>query len=129
MANDVDTVRAAITGDAQAVLNEQIASIEREIIQRRAINLTTRTAIHELLSSVRHTILQLEPAHDGIPDDPRARNERLLLGHEYRALIQRLSEEQRNCWNDIQRLKQELRLCERDLLALQQRDKRLRSIN
>lgn len=123
--SDIDVIRAGINGDAQAVITEQISSIRREIVQRLAINITTREAIHELLSGVRHATLDLEPAHEGLPDDPGNRHERLILGHEYRTLIVRLSEEQRSCWNDVQRLKTELRQCERELLTLQKRDKRL----
>lgn len=128
MPNDIDIIRSAINGDARAVITEQIDSIQREIVQRLAINITTREAIHELISGVRHTTLEFEPAHEGIPDDPRNRHERLLLGHEYRTLIVRLSEEQRSCWNDVQRLKTELRQCERELLTLQKRDKRLAGV-
>lgn len=102
--------------------------MQREIIERLGINITTREAIHELLSHVRHTILQLEPAHEGLPDDPRNRHERILLEHEFRQLVLRLSDEQRSCWGDVQRLKNELRLCTRELLALQKRDKRLTSL-
>lgn len=125
---DIDVIRSAMTGDARAVLQHQAARVQREIIERLAINITTREAIHELISAVRHTILALAPAHDGLPDDPRERHERLALEHEYRTLILRLSEEQRACWNDVQRLKSELRGCERDLLALEQREKRFGSL-
>jgi hypothetical protein len=126
--SDIDIIRAAINGDAQAVITAQIGSIQREIVQRLAINITTREAIHELISGVRHTKLQLEPAHDGLPDDQRDRHERLLMEHEYRSFVVRLTEEQRSCWNDVQRLKTELRGCERELLALQKRDRRQASI-
>jgi hypothetical protein len=125
---DIDSIRAAITGDYQAVLKQQVDLVQREIIERLAINITTREAIHELISHVRRSILQLEPAHEGLPDDPGARRERLVLEHEFRTLVLRLSEEQRNCWSDVQRLKAELRLCERDLLGHQKRDARLGSI-
>lgn len=126
--SDIDVIRSAISGDAQAVLKAQVASVQREIIERVAINITTREAIHELLSGVRHTILQLEPLHEGLPDDQRNRHERLLLEHEYRTLVLRLSEEQRSCWNDVQRLKSELRMVTRELSSLQRRDQRVGSI-
>jgi predicted NUDIX family NTP pyrophosphohydrolase len=125
---EIDVVRAAISGDAQAVIKDQMARAQREIIERLGLNITTREAIHELLSSVRTTIMQLEPHNAWEADDPRARHERLALEHEYRQLILRLSEEQRSCWNDVQRLKSELRACERELLTQQQREQRLRDL-
>ena len=84
---DIDVIRSAMTGDARRLLQHQMSRAQREIVERLAINIRTREAIHELISGVRQTILALEPAHDGLPDDPRARHERLALEHEYRTLM------------------------------------------
>lgn len=123
--NEIDAIASAMNGDRRAVLRHQAARVQREIVERLAINIRTRETIHELVSEVRRATLQLEPAHEGLPDDPRARQERMLLEHEYRALILRLSDEQRSCWLDVQRLKAELRGLERDLLAQHKRERRL----
>lgn len=122
---DIDIITAAISGDRIAVLRDQLDRINTEIIQRLAINITTREAIHDLLHNMRQTILHLEPAHEGLADDPRTRTERLLLEREYRSLILRLADEQRSCWEDIQALKAEARIAEKELLTMQRRDRRL----
>ena len=122
---DIDIIAAALTGDRQAVLKDQLRRIDTEIITRMAINLTTRHAIHELLAHVRADQLRIEPLHDGLPEDPLTLRERLGLQREFRMLVRELSEEQRSCWHDTQALKAEARLVEKDLLQLKQRDRRL----
>jgi hypothetical protein len=122
---DIDIIAAALTGDRQAVLKDQLRRIDLEIVTRMAINLTTRHAIHELLSHVRGDQLRIEPAHDGLPEDPSTLRERLGLQREFRMLVRELSEEQRSCWHDTQALKAEARLVEKELLQLKQRDRRL----
>lgn len=123
--DDIDVITAALHGDKRSVLKDQRERIDREIIDRLAINITARTTIHELISEVRQDILSLEPPHAGVPDDPVARHERLHLKEEYRRLVLRLADEQRSCWTDTQALKGEARNIEKDLLGLEQRDRRL----
>lgn len=125
MTDDIDVISAALNGDRRAVLTDQLRRIDVEIIERLAINITTREALHELLREVRQDILHLEP-HAGNPDDPTSRRDRLGLQKEYRILVRELSAEQRSCWMDTQALKLEARTIEKELLALQQRDRRLR---
>jgi hypothetical protein len=122
---DIDIIAAALTGDRQAVLKDQLRRIDTEIIMRLAINLTTRHAIQELLAHVRADQLRLEPEHEGLPENPTTLRERLGLQREFRMLIRELSEEQRSCWADTQALKTEARGVEKELLQLRQRDKRL----
>lgn len=122
---DIDIIAAALTGDRQAVLKDQLRRIEIEIVTRLAINLTTRHAIHELLARIRADQLRLEPFHEGLPEDPATLRERLALQREFRAFVRELSEEQRSCWRDTQALKAEARLAEKELLELRQRDRRL----
>lgn len=122
---DIDIIAAALTGDRQAVLKDQLRRIDGEIITRLAINLTTRHAIHELLAHVRADQLRIEPAHEGLPENATTLRERLGLQREFRQLVRELSEEQRACWNDTQALKAEARLLEKELLQLKQRDRRL----
>jgi hypothetical protein len=122
---DIDIIAAALTGDRQAVLKDQLRRIDLEIVTRMAINITTRHAIHELLANVRADQLRIGPLHDGVPDDPSTLRERLGLQREFRMLVRELSEEQRSCWHDTQALKAEARLVEKELLQLQQRDRRL----
>ncbi len=113
MTKDIDIIAAALTGDRQAVLKDQLRRI------------ATRHAIHELLAHVRADQLRIEPLHEGLPEDPLTLRERLGLQREFRMLVRELSEEQRSCWHDTQALKAEARLVEKDLLQLKQRDRRL----
>jgi len=122
---DIDIIAAALTGDRQTVLKDQLRRIDIEIISRLAINLTTRHAIHDLLAHVRADQLRLEPLHEGMAEDPATLRERLGLQREFRQLVRALSEEQRSCWDDTQALKAEARLVEKELLQLRQRDRRL----
>jgi hypothetical protein len=122
--DDIDIIAAALTGDRQAVLKDQLRRIDLEIITRLAINLTTRHAIHELISHVRGDQLRLE-APEGLGEDPSTLRERMALQREFRALVRELSEEQRSCWHDTQALKTEARQVEKELLQLKQRDRRL----
>jgi hypothetical protein len=125
LTDDIDIITAALHGDKQAVLKDQLERIDREIIERLAINITTRTSLHELMREVREDVLLLEPPHLNAPDDPTKRHERLGLKREYRYLVKDLMAEQRSCWNDTQALKTEMRIVEKELLALKQRDRRL----
>jgi len=122
---DIDIISAALTGDRQAVLKDQLRRIELEIVTRLAINLTTRHAIHELIAHVRADQLRIEAPHEGMGDDPMTLRERMGLQREFRALVRELSEEQRSCWHDTQALKAEARQVEKELLQLTQRDRRL----
>lgn len=122
LVTDVDIIAAALSGDRRAVITEQLETIEREIIERLAINLTTRQAIHELIHEVRQDILSLEP-HEG-ESDLRSQ-ERFALKEEFRKLVLRLADEQRDCWNDKQELKKEARALQAALSTLRIRDKRL----
>ncbi len=125
MKDDIDIIHAAMSGDRQTVLKDQLERIDREITQRLAINITTRHAVHELIMELGNDIIALEPPHDGAPDDLGARHERLLLKRELRELTIRLVDEQRACWNDKQTLQTEARLVEKELLTQRLRDKRL----
>jgi hypothetical protein len=122
--SDIDVIAAAISGDRKAVLQEQLASIDRERIERLAINITTREAIHELLADLRHDILRLEP-HSGEADEAMRAHERFALKEEFRRLVLRLSDEQRDCWNDKQALQAEARQLLQQLTTLDRRDRRL----
>ena len=125
MREDIDIITAAISGDKRAVLKDQLERLDREIIDRLAINITARQSIHELISDVRRDILEHEPPHEGAPDDLNIRRDRMMLKREFRTLVKDLLIEQRSCWNDTQVLKAEVRNVERDLLVLKQRDRRL----
>jgi hypothetical protein len=123
--DDIDIIAAALTGDRQAVLKDQLRRIDLELIGRLAVNLTTRHAIHELIAHVRADQLRIEAPHEGVADDPMTLRERMGLQREFRALVRELSEEQRSCWHDTQALKAEARLLEKELMQLHQRDRRL----
>jgi hypothetical protein len=125
MTDEFDVIRAALIGDKQAVLQDQLARIDTEALQRLAINITTREALHHVLHEMREEITRLEPPHHGAPDDARREHERLLIKRDYWQLLLRLSEEQRSCWNDTQHLKGEARIVEKELLTVRQRDRRL----
>lgn len=123
--DDIDIIAAALTGDRRAVLKDQLLRINTEIIERLAVNIVTREALHEQLTDLRRDIIATEPAHHGLPDDTIIRRDRFMLKRDYRQLIADLREEQRNCWRDTQVLKGEARQIEKELLALNQRDRRL----
>lgn len=123
--DDIDIIHAAMSGDRQTVLKDQLERIDREITQRLAINITTRHAVHELIMELRNDIISLDPPHEGAPDDIGARHERLVLKRELRALTVRLMDEQRACWTDKQTLHTEARLVEKELLTQRLRDRRL----
>lgn len=125
MTDDIDIINAALSGDRRAVLKDQLRRIDTEIIERLAVNITTREAIHEQLTDLRRDIMSCEPAHHGLPDDPVIRRDRFVLKRDYRKLVLDLAEEQRSCWHDTQALKTEARLVEKELLTLAQRDRRL----
>ena len=125
MTDDVDIINAALSGDKRAVLKDQLRRIDIEIIERLAVNITIREALHEQLTDLRRDIIALEPAHEGLPDDPVIRRDRFVLKREFRKLVGDLYAEQRDCWRDTQPLKTEARHVENDLLALHQRDRRL----
>src|ERR1051325_2573310 len=123
---DIDIISAALSGDKRAVLKDQLRRIDTQIIERLAVNITTREALHEQLTDLRRDILTLEPLHHGLQDDPVIRRDRFVLKRDYRKAVGDLSEEQRNCWRDTQALKTEARQVEKDLLGLHLRDTRLR---
>jgi len=123
--DDIDIVAAALSGDRQAVLTDQLRRIETELIGRLAVNITTRENIHNLLADLRADLLKLEPPHDGLGDDPSTLTDRIALKREWRSLVRELSEEQRSCWADTQALRTEARQVEKELLQVRQRDKRL----
>jgi hypothetical protein len=125
MTDEFDVIRAALTGDKQAVLKDQLTRIDQEVLQRLAINITTREALHNILHEVRAEILRLEPVHEGAPDDARREHERLILKRDYWQFLLRLSEEQRSCWQDTQHLKNDARFAEKELLTIRHRDRRL----
>jgi hypothetical protein len=125
MNDEFDVIRAALTGDKQAVLQDQLTRIDQEVLQRLAINITTRETLHTVLREVREEILRLEPAHDGAPDDARREHERLILKRDYWQFLLRLGDEQRSCWQDTQHLKTDARHAEKELLTVRQRDRRL----
>ena len=125
MTDDIDIIAAALSGDRQSVMKDQLRRIETELIGRLAVNITTRENIHNLLADIRADLLKLEPPHDGLGEDPSTLTDRIALKREWRALVRELSEEQRSCWNDTQALHAEARLVEKELLQSRQRDKRL----
>lgn len=125
MTDDIDIVAAALSGDKKAVLKEQLTRIDREILERVMIELLTRASIEDDVRDLREQLLQLQPAHQGVPDDPVQRRDRLALKKEELDLTKELREERRECWNDVQALKREERDVQKELSTTERRDKRL----
>lgn len=125
MTDDIDIVAAALSGDKKAVLKEQLRLIDREILERLMIELLTRDGIEHDVADIRNEIIQLQPDHDGNPDDPVKRRDRLALRKEELDLTKELREEREGCWRDVKDLKREERDVQKELTTIEKRDKRL----
>jgi hypothetical protein len=120
-----EAMTAALHGEKTAVLELQHAMIGEEIKTREAIkarNLDGITADEEI---IRNELLQVLPAHEGAPDDPAARKDRIALETQELQLHREARAEERTAWTDEQPLTREDRDIHKTTLEQEQRKKRI----
>ena len=122
----LDGFLSAIQGDKEAVLKEQLGSIEEEIVERRLIGADTALAVEEEVTDINSKILNLSPAHENAPDVER--KERMEVEKEKLELTRELRDEQRDSWKDVQNLKKEEREIEKELTDAEKRQKRMQEL-
>ena len=108
----IDDLLRDLYTDRTSTMEDQLASLEREISKRRLVSAETVVTLFGQISELREQILKLMPEHEGAPDHQRAARE--PLERERRQLERELQEELRNRWRDMQELRREHRQLSRE---------------
>jgi len=120
---------AAIQGDREEVLKEQVGSIEEEIGERKELEEKSEENIGEEVSEVKQEILKLKTPEDlPVPDPAEWRRDRIKLENQKLGLTHEMRQEKRDCWKDVQGLKEEEREAEKEISSLEKRKKRIGDI-
>lgn len=126
MTDDIEHIFDALHGDKKRVLNEQIKSIEEEIVERKTISARNTEVVSEEVHELANEVAKLRPEHENAPD--LERKDRVVLEREKLDLTKELREERRDAWKDVQQLKREEREVEKELLGNEQRQRRTREL-
>jgi hypothetical protein len=78
MTDELDAISAALHGDKQAVLQEGLKNVHREILENIIVELGVRHDLHEEIHDLRAQMLSLTPS-EGQVDNPSDRKDRLHL--------------------------------------------------
>jgi hypothetical protein len=126
--NDIDIIAAALHGDKQKVLKQQLRQINRDILENLFLELAQRHSLHKEIDELRKQILVLEPAEAQL-DDPSRRKDRLKLQEQLLAE----TKEERTLELKTQEANAELKREEREkegvLLDTELKSKRLRDFD
>jgi hypothetical protein len=121
--DDLAILAAALHGDKEHVLKEQVKEIHNEIGERRLIAADTSLAIEGEVLEIDSERSNLQPHNPQEPD--LGRKDRAVLEKEKLDLTKELRTEQRESWKDVQNLKREERDATKELLTQETRRKRL----
>ena len=114
-----EIILKAVHGDKEEVLQEQHASIEKEIADRKRIDSEVKERIDQDIVEVDTAVMQAQPGNS---------DEVITLSKERLDLSKEKREEERECWKDIQDLKEEQRGVEKDLLTTEKKKERFTQI-
>lgn len=123
-----EAMTAALHGDKTATLELQHAMIGEEIKVREAIKEQNIEGIKADETTVTNELLQVTPAHEGAPDNPEARKERITLEAQELQLHREERAEERGFWTDVQPLTREDRDIHKATLEQEQRRKRINDL-
>lgn len=109
--NPLDELVNQLHNDSVGRLDDQLISIERELLRRRLLSAEASTSLFDQIRSLSDEIMRLLPEHEHAIDHHKTI--RQGLERERRELHRLLHEELLDRWRDVQALRKE----HRDLLA------------
>jgi hypothetical protein len=119
--NELDDVLESLHNDKVAVLREQLAAIDAQEKDRVAIDEQIKGRLETSIGEVRADELHVSPDRDSSQGADVQREARVQFLFKRLDLLNRLSDEMRQCWSDYQRLEEQKREIQRELTLLGQR--------